>query len=58
MVTTVGGVEEIISEGLRLGAHFSRPVGMARVPGLIVLPGFPRGQGAAGCDSVVAGGLS
>src|SRR4249919_3810369 len=47
MVTTVGGVEEIISEGLRLGAHFSRPVGMARVPGLIVLPGFPRGQGAA-----------
>jgi len=47
MATTVGGVDEIISEGLRLGAHFARPVGMARVPGLVLLPGFPRGQGGA-----------
>jgi uncharacterized protein len=47
MAVTVGGLEEIASEGLRLSAHFSRPVGTARVPGLIVLPGFPRGQGGA-----------
>ena len=29
------------------GCALLAPVGMARVPGLIVLPGFPRGQGAA-----------
>jgi len=40
-------MEEIFSEGLRLGAHFARPSGMTRVPGLLVLPGFPRGPGGA-----------
>jgi uncharacterized protein len=40
-------VDEIISEGLRLGAHFARPGGLARVPGLLVLAGFPRGVGGA-----------
>jgi alpha/beta superfamily hydrolase len=40
-------LEEIISEGLRLGAHFARPPGNARVPGLVLLPGFPRGVGGA-----------
>jgi uncharacterized protein len=47
MAATIGGVEEIVSEGLRLGSHFARPVGLTRVPGLVVLPGFPRGQGGA-----------
>jgi uncharacterized protein len=40
-------MEEIFSEGLRLGAHFARPPGMTRVPALLVLPGFPRGPGGA-----------
>jgi len=40
-------VEEIVSEGLRLSAHFARPPGFARVPALPVLPGFPRGAGGA-----------
>ncbi len=40
-------MEELVSEGLRLGAHFARPAGMTRVPGLLVLPGFPRGAGGA-----------
>ena len=40
-------MEEIISEGLRLGAHFARPSGTTRVPALLVLPGFPRGPGGA-----------
>ena len=40
-------IEEIVSEGLRLGAHFARPPGGARVPALLVLPGFPRGVGGA-----------
>jgi putative redox protein len=40
-------MEEIISEGLRLGAHFARPSGLTRVPALLVLPGFPRGPGGA-----------
>ncbi len=40
-------MDEILSEGLRLGAHFARPPGMTRVPGLLVLPGFPRGPGGA-----------
>jgi alpha/beta superfamily hydrolase len=40
-------MEELLSEGLRLGAHFARPTGSARVPALIVLPGFPRGPGGA-----------
>jgi putative redox protein len=40
-------VDEIISEGLRLGAHFARPSGMTRVPAVLVLPGFPRGPGGA-----------
>ena len=40
-------MEEILSEGLRLGAHFVRPPGTARVPALLVLPGFPRGVGGA-----------
>ena len=34
-------MEEILSEGLRLGAHFARPPGVTRVPALLVLPGFP-----------------
>jgi len=40
-------MEEIFSEGLRLGAHFARPPGLTRVPALLVLPGFPRGPGGA-----------
>jgi putative redox protein len=40
-------MEEILSEGLRLAAHFARPPGMTRVPTLLVLPGFPRGPGGA-----------
>jgi putative redox protein len=40
-------MEEILSEGLRLGAHFARPAGVTRVPALLVLPGFPRGPGGA-----------
>jgi putative redox protein len=40
-------MEELVSEGLRLGAHFARPAGVTRVPGLLVLPGFPRGAGGA-----------
>jgi uncharacterized protein len=40
-------MEEILSEGLRLGAHFARPTGLTRVPALLVLPGFPRGPGGA-----------
>jgi putative redox protein len=40
-------MEEIVSEGLRLSAHFARPPGGARVPALLVLPGFPRGAGGA-----------
>ena len=40
-------MDEISSEGLRLGAHFARPPGVVRVPGLLVLPGFPRGVGGA-----------
>jgi putative redox protein len=40
-------MEELLSEGLRLGAHFARPNGMTRVPALLVLPGFPRGPGGA-----------
>ncbi|MCU1426488.1 MAG: Alpha/beta hydrolase family [Actinomycetia bacterium] len=40
-------MEEIISDGLKLGAHFARPPGVARVPGLLLLAGFPRGPGGA-----------
>ena len=40
-------MEELVSDGLRLGAHFARPVGATRVPGLLVVPGFPRGTGGA-----------
>jgi putative redox protein len=40
-------VEEIISEGLRLTAHLARPPGVQRVPGLVLLAGFPRGAGGA-----------
>src|SRR5258708_5301901 len=40
-------MEELVSDGLRLGAHFARPLGVTRVPGLLVLPGFPRGAGGA-----------
>jgi uncharacterized protein len=40
-------MEELVSEGLRLSAHFARPAGLTRVPGLLVLPGFPRGAGGA-----------
>src|SRR6476646_5530090 len=40
-------MEELVSDGLRLGAHFARPAGITRVPALLVLPGFPRGTGGA-----------
>lgn len=40
-------MEEIESDGLRLSAHFARPAGGARVPLLLLLPGFPRGTGGA-----------
>jgi putative redox protein len=40
-------MEELLSEGLRLSAHFARPSGVTRVPALLVLPGFPRGPGGA-----------
>ena len=40
-------MEDILSEGLRLSAHFVRPPGITRVPALLVLPGFPRGAGGA-----------
>jgi putative redox protein len=40
-------MDELVSEGLRLGAHFARPAGVTRVPALLVLPGFPRGAGGA-----------
>ena len=40
-------ITEIVSEGLRLGAHSARPVGSGRVPALLVVPGFPRGVGGA-----------
>ena len=44
----VGGrLEEIVSEGLRLQAHLARPPGVGRVPGLVLLAGFPRGAGGA-----------
>jgi len=39
--------EEFRSEGLRLFAHAARPPGHHRVPGLVVVPGFPRGTGGA-----------
>ena len=40
-------MKEIVSEGLRLDAHFVRPATGARVPGVILLAGFPRGTGGA-----------
>jgi putative redox protein len=40
-------MEELLSEGLRLSAHFARPSGVTRVPAVLVLPGFPRGPGGA-----------
>ncbi len=40
-------MEESVSEGLRLSAHFARLPGVTRVPALLVLPGFPRGAGGA-----------
>lgn len=40
-------MEEFSSEGLRLAAHWKRPPGTGRVPALLLLPGFPRGAGAA-----------
>jgi putative redox protein len=40
-------LDEIISEGLRLTAHLARPAGVQRVPGLVLLAGFPRGAGGA-----------
>ncbi len=40
-------MDELVSEGLRLDAHFARPAGLTRVPGLLILPGFPRGPGGA-----------
>ncbi len=40
-------MEDIVSDGLRLPAHFARPPGSGRVPALLLLPGFPRGTGGA-----------
>jgi putative redox protein len=50
-------MEEVISEGLRLEAHFARPQGLHRVPGLLVLPGFPRGPGGAATVGSTYAGL-
>ena len=57
MPVAVGALEEITSEGLRLGAHFARPPGLARVPGLLILPGFPRGPGGAAAVGNTYAGL-
>jgi pimeloyl-ACP methyl ester carboxylesterase len=40
-------MDEIVSDGLHLAANWSRPPGIAKVPALILLPGFPRGTGGA-----------
>ena len=40
-------MEEIISEGHRLSAHYARPTTNAKLPTLLLLPGFPRGTGGA-----------
>ena len=40
-------MDEIISEGLRLSAHYARPSTSAKLPTLLLLPGFPRGTGGA-----------
>jgi putative redox protein len=40
-------MDDIVSDGLRLPARFARPPGTARVPALLLLPGFPRGTGGA-----------
>ncbi len=40
-------MDEIISEGLRLTAHYARPTTSGRLPTLMLLPGFPRGTGGA-----------
>ena len=50
-------MEELVSEGLRLGVHFARPAGLTRVPGLLVLPGFPRGPGGAATVGSTYAGL-
>lgn len=42
---------ELESEGLRLRGHLARPPGTARVPALLVVPGFPRGTGGAAVAS-------
>jgi uncharacterized protein len=38
---------EIVVDGIRLIARFTRPVGTGRVPAVLVVPGFPRGTGGA-----------
>lgn len=35
--------ETITSDGVSLAAHFARPPGLARVPGLVLCHGFPQG---------------
>ena len=40
-------MDEFSSDGLRLAAHWTRPSGAGRVPALVLVPGFPRGTGAA-----------
>src|SRR5205814_1662495 len=43
-----GAMEDIVSDGLRLPARFAQPSrSAARVPALLLLPGFPRGTGGA-----------
>ncbi len=40
-------MEELVSEGLRLGAHFARPAGVTRVPGIARAAGLSAGRGGA-----------
>ncbi len=40
-------MDEIVSDGYRLAARLERPAGAARLPALILMPGFPRGTGGA-----------
>lgn len=39
--------ESFASNGLKLACHMARPPGIAKVPGLVLCHGFPRGPGGA-----------
>jgi putative redox protein len=45
--------QELRSDGLVLRGYFARPAGQARVPAVIVVPGFPRGTGGAATSTHV-----